>query len=75
MEKPPAWADTLLTFWVIVVGVVSLGGYFSPALIGIWTGRAIIFYAIMVLFSALMLAGRYLEQSGKKQSGLDPDRS
>ncbi len=61
--KPPLWADLLLTLWVLVVGVVYLGGYFVPA-IGALTPNASAFYALMVFVSVLTLALRYLRRSG-----------
>ncbi len=33
-EKPPLWADILLTLWVVAVAVFYFGGYFLPAQIG-----------------------------------------
>ena len=36
-EKPPLWADLLLTLWVLVVAVFFFGVYFVPA-IGLYTG-------------------------------------
>ena len=35
-EKPPLWADLLLTLWVLVVAVFFFGVYFVPA-IGLYT--------------------------------------
>ena len=58
-EQPNGWADALLTAWVIVVGVVYLGGLFVPA-IGALTGSFAAFYAAMVLLGALALARRFL---------------
>ena len=29
-EKPPLWADLLLTLWVLVVAVIFFGVYFVP---------------------------------------------
>ena len=61
-EKPPFWADLLLTLWVLVVGVIYFGGYFVPA-IGALTLNASAFYALMVLVSVLVLALRFLHRS------------
>lgn len=61
-DKPPAWTEVLLTLWVVVVGVFYFGGYFVPA-IGRLTWLGSLFYAGMVLLSALVLALRYLHRS------------
>ncbi len=58
-DKPAAWADALLTLWVVVVGVVYFGGLFVPAL-GALTGNFAAFYALMVLVGALTLAQKFL---------------
>ncbi len=62
--KPSAWADLLLTFWVLLVAALYFGGYFFPG-IGAWTGSASAFYAFMLLISAVILARRYLERTKK----------
>ncbi|MGI4791849.1 MAG: hypothetical protein ACRYFS_23750 [Janthinobacterium lividum] len=59
-DKPPIWADWLLTFWVIIVGVFYFGGYFLPDQIGRYTTSASALYALMLLISAGMIAFRYL---------------
>ena len=61
-EKPPVWADLLLTFWVLVVGVVYFGGFFVPE-IGAWTGRAAAVYALMLLVSVCVLAWNFLNRA------------
>jgi hypothetical protein len=61
-EKPPLWADLLLTLWVIVVGLLYCGGYFFPA-VGSWTPSGGMFFALMVVVSVLVLALRYLRTS------------
>jgi hypothetical protein len=62
-EKPPVWADWLLTFWVIVVGVFYFGGYFFPMQIGRYTVSASALYALMLLVSAAVLALRILRRA------------
>jgi len=62
-EKSPLWADLLLTFWVIVVGVFFFGGYFLPAQIGVYTQAGAGFYALMLLVSAGTLAWNYLHRT------------
>ena len=62
-EKPPLWADLLLTVWVVVVAVFFFGVYLVPA-IGLYTdsvGAA--FYTLMVLVAAATLALRYLHRN------------
>ena len=61
-EKPPGWADWLLTFWVLVVGVFYFGGYFLPNQIGRYTASASALYALMLLVSAGYGAFRYLRR-------------
>ena len=65
-EKPPLWADLLLTFWVIVVAVFYFGGYFLPAQIGIYTPLGAVFYALMLLVAAGTLAWNYLHRADAK---------
>jgi len=62
-EKPPVWADWLLTLWVLSVGVFYFGGYFLPAAIGQYTAAASAIYALMLLVSAGFLALRYLRRT------------
>jgi len=66
-EKPPVWADWLLTFWVIVVGVFYFGGTFFPEQIGRYTASASAIYAVLLLVSAGTLALRYLSQSKNRK--------
>ena len=61
-EKPPPWADWLLTLWVVAVGVFYFGGYFLPGLIGRYTVPASALYALMLLISAGCGAFRYLSK-------------
>jgi len=62
-EKPPLWADILLTLWVIIVAVFFFGGYFLPAQIGVYTQAGSALYALMLLVSVGMLAWNYLRRS------------
>lgn len=62
-EKPPLWADWLLTFWVLAVGVFYFGGYFLPDTIGRYTASASALYALMLLVSAGFGAFHYLNHS------------
>ena len=62
-EKPPIWADWLLTVWVIAVGVFYFGGSFLPAQIGRYTASASAIYALMLLICAVVLAFRYLRRA------------
>ena len=62
-EKPPTWADWLLTVWVLAVGVFYFGGYFLPDLIGRYTASASALYALMLLICAAFGAFRYLSKS------------
>ena len=64
IEKPPLWADLLLTLWVIVVAVFFFGGYFLPAQIGVYTQAGAAFYALMLLVSVCTLAWNYLHRPG-----------
>jgi len=66
-EKPPAWADWLLVFWVISVGVFYFGGTFFPNEIGRYTASASAIYALMLLVSAGMLTLGYLGHSKKRK--------
>lgn len=61
------WADFLLCLWVVVVGVCFFGVALWPAL-GNSTQKASVFYAAMVLVSAVTLALKFLRRasSGKK---------
>lgn len=63
-EKPPIWADGLLTVWVIVVGVTYFGGYFLPAL-GALTASLAAVYGLLLLASAATLALRFLRRDSK----------
>ena len=59
-EKPPLWADILLSFWVVTVGVFFFGGYFFPAQIGVYTQAGAAIYALMLLVSVGTVAWRFL---------------
>lgn len=61
------WADWLLCVWIGVVGVCFFGVAFWPAL-GNSMQKASVFYAVMVLVSAVTLALKFLRRasSGKK---------
>lgn len=76
-EKPPLWADLLLTLWVLVVAVFYFGGYFLPARIGVYTQSGSAFYALMLLASAGTLAWNYLHRADAKsedaESAADED--
>ena len=61
-DKPPLWADVLLTLWVLVVAVFFFGGYFFPAQIGVYTQAGAGFYALMLLASVGTLAWNYLHR-------------
>ncbi len=67
-EKPPLWADLLLTLWVIVVAVFFFGGYFLPAQIGVYTQAGAAFYALMLLVSVGTLAWNYLHRPGAEKT-------
>lgn len=68
-EKPPPWADGLLTLWVLVVAVFYFGGYFLPAQIGVYTQAGSAFYALMLLASAAAMAWSYLHRAETKDDG------
>lgn len=72
-EKPPLWADTLLTLWVLVVAVFYFGGYFLPAQLGVYTQAGAGFYALMLLVSAGTLAWNYLHRSETKSDDTKKD--
>ncbi len=74
-EKPPLWADLLLTFWVIVVGVFFFGGYFLPAQIGVYTQAGAGFYALMLLVSAGTLAWNYLHRGDADKDNTRKDKT
>ena len=61
-EKPPFWADVLLTLWVIIVAVFFFGGYFLPAQIGSYTQAGSALYALMLLVAVGMLAWKFLRR-------------
>lgn len=61
-DRPPLWADLLLTLWVIVVAVFFFGGYCFPAQIGVYTQVGAGFYALMLLASVGTLAWNYLHR-------------
>jgi len=67
-DKPPLWADLLLTLWVIFVGVFFFGGYFLPRQIGIYTQAGAGIYALMLLVSAGALAWNYLHRADAQKS-------
>ncbi len=69
-EKPPAWADLLLTLWVIVVALFYFGGYFLPAEIGAYTEQGAKVYALMALVSGGILAARFL---GRKEEKIEDE--
>jgi hypothetical protein len=64
-EKPPVWAECLLTLWVIAVGVFYFGGYFLPATIGRYTAAGATVYALLLLVSVGVLALGYLRRPEK----------
>ncbi len=66
-DKPPLWADWLLTVWVIVVGVFYFGGTLLPGQIGRYTAAASAIYALLLLVSAGAMAVRYLSQSKNRK--------
>ena len=74
-EKPPLWADLLLTLWVVVVAVFYFGGYFLPAQIGVYTQLGAAFYALMLLVSAGMLAWNYLHRTDTKSDDTKKDKT
>ena len=66
-DKPPVWADWLLTVWVITVGVFFFGGTFLPEQIGRYTSAASAIYALLLLVSVGAMALRYLNQSKNRK--------
>lgn len=66
-EKPPVWADLLLTLWVVVVALFYFGGYFLPSEIGAYTDRGAKVYALMALVSGGILAARFLGRKDEKR--------
>ncbi len=71
-EKPPVWADWLLTFWVVAVGVFYFGGTLLPEQIGRYTASASAIYALLLLVSVGAMAFRYLSQSKNNQKNSQP---
>ncbi len=69
-EKPPLWADVLLTLWVVVVGVFFFGGYYFPQQVGVYTQAGAGFYALMLLLSAGTLAWNYLHRTDAPKTGV-----
>ena len=65
-NKPPLWADLLLTAWVLAVAVFFFGGYLLPAQIGVYTSAGAGLYALMLLVSVGTLALRYLNRSSEE---------
>ena len=74
-EKPPLWADILLTLWVVVVAVFFFGGYFLPAQIGLYTQAGAAFYALMLLASAGTLAWNYLHRADVDEKVAKKDKT
>lgn len=74
-EKPPLWADLLLTLWVLVVAVFYFGGYFLPAQIGVYTQVGAAFYALMLLIAAGTLAWNYLHRAETKNNAAKKDKT
>ena len=74
-EKPPFWADILLTLWVVVVAVFFFGGYFLPAQIGFYTQAGAAFYALMLLASAGTLAWNYLHRADVDKGTAKKDKT
>jgi CHASE2 domain-containing sensor protein len=66
-DKPPLWADWLLTAWVIAVGVFYFGGTLLPDQIGRYTAAASAIYALLLLASAGAMAARCLGQSKNRK--------
>ena len=66
-------ADIALTVWILTVAVIYFGGYFFPNSIGIWTGHAIIVYAVMLLAAVGVLAAKFLAASDDKKRGAGSD--
>lgn len=66
-ERPPVWADWLLTFWVVAVGVFYFGGTLLPDQIGRYTAAAAAIYALLLLVSAGAVAFRYLGRSKNRK--------
>jgi hypothetical protein len=56
-QKPPPWADLLLTVWVAVVAAIFFGPIFVPA-VGLWTAPAGLLTLLMVMAAAVTLALR-----------------
>ncbi len=69
-EKPPGWADGLLTLWVVTVGVTYFGGCFVPAL-GALTASLSAVYGVLLLASAVTLALRFLGRGSKPDTRPD----
>ena len=65
-QKPPVWADLLLTLWVVVVALFYFGGFFLPAQIGAYTDQGAKVYALMALVSGGVLAARFLGRKDEK---------
>lgn len=74
-EKPPLWADILLTLWVVVVAVFFFGGYFLPAQIGFYIQAGAAFYALMLLASAGTLAWNYLHRADVDKEAAKKDKT
>ena len=60
--KPPFWADLLLIVWVLTVAVFYFGGYFFPALIGVYTQSGAASYALVLLIAVGRMAWNYLHR-------------
>ena len=74
-DKPPLWADVLLTLWVIVVAVFFFGGYFFPTQIGVYTQLGAAFYALMLLASVGTLAWNYLHRESAAEDKTEEIRT
>lgn len=72
-DKPPLWADVLMTLWIFVVGLIYFGGYFRINSVGAWTERASLFYALMLLLSVSITAWRHL--TGHKTARVDDGKN
>lgn len=59
-NRPSILADLCALAWVVFVGVMYFGGYFSPETVGVFTGQSCIIYGGVLLLAAASAALRYL---------------
>jgi hypothetical protein len=63
-------ADIIATVWIVWIGIVYYGGYWSTE-IGSWTRASIAIYAAVLLIAAIAAAARYLKRPSPVAAAAD----